>query len=111
MLRVFLGLCITGSAGYLFCSDLWIRYLFAHIGGLGIIGLLACLAGSLAKKKGHGYWRAFYIGFVPPIALGIISVCVVHALGGHGCGGIVSLSVATAIILFYSLTKKRAVEA
>jgi hypothetical protein len=108
MLLPFLGLSVIGLAVYAISTELWIRYIFAHIMGLGVIGLLGCCAGSIARHKGYGYCRAFYIGFVPPLMLGIISVCIVHTLGGHGCGGIVSLSAGMIVILFYSLTKKRA---
>jgi len=108
MILLFLGLLVLGIAGYAVFASLWIRYVFAHIGGLGIIGLFGCWAGSIARKKGRSYWRAFFAGFVLPIILGIISVGVVYALGGSGCGGIVSLFVAIIVILYYSLAKKRA---
>jgi len=107
MILLFLGLLVLGFAGYAVFASLWIRYIFAHIGGLGIIGLFGCWAGTIAKKKGHNYWKAFFVGLMAPSILGIISVGVVYALGGHGCGGIVSLFIAIVVILFYSLSKKR----
>jgi len=109
VLLLFLSLLVIGIAGYVLFADLWIRYVFAHIGGLAVIGLIACWAGAIAKKKGRGYWGAFFLGLVTPIMLGISSVGVVHTLGGRGCGGIVSLSVAIAVILYYSLVKKRGI--
>jgi len=107
VLPLFLGLSVIGLASYVVFAGLWVRYIFAHIGGLGVIGLIGCWAGSVAKKKGYSYWKAFFAGSVPPIMLGIISVGVVHTLGGHGCGGIVSLFVAIAVVLYYHLAKKR----
>ncbi len=108
MLLFFLGLIVVGSAGCLVFAGSWVRYVFAHIGGLGIIGLLACWAGSIARKKGLNYWKAFFVGLMIPSILGVISVGVVHVLGGHGCGGIVSLPVAILVILYYRLVKKQA---
>lgn len=107
MLLLFLGLSVAGLAGYVTFANLWIRYIFAHIGGLGVIGLLACWAGAIAKKKGRGYWGAFSLGLMIPIILGIGSVGVVHILGGHGCGGIISLLAAVGVILYYVLAKKK----
>jgi len=109
VLLLFLSLLVIGIAGYVLFADLWIRYVFAHIGGLAVIGLIACWAGAIAKKKGRGYWGVFFLGLVTPMMLGISSVGVVHTLGGRGCGGIVSLSVAIAVILYYSLVKKRGI--
>jgi hypothetical protein len=108
MLWLFLGLLVVGMAGYGSSAALWPRSIFAHIGGLGIIGLLACWAGAIAKKKGRGYWGAFSLGLITPIMIGISSVGVVHSAGGHGCGGIVSLAVAMAFVLYYSLASKNA---
>jgi hypothetical protein len=110
MILLFLGLLFAGLAAYAGFADHGPRFIFAHIGGLGVIGLLACWAGAIAKKKGRGYWGAFSLGLIAPIMLGISSVGVVHSLGGHGCGGIVSLFVALAVIIFYSLAKNSAVK-
>jgi hypothetical protein len=44
VLLFFLCLSVAGLAAYLTFANLWIRYVFAHIGGLGVIGLLACWA-------------------------------------------------------------------
>jgi len=106
VLLLFLGLLVIGLAGYLGLAGLWPRFISAHIGGLGIIGLLACWAGTIAKNKSHNYGKAFFAAIVPSIILGIISVCVVYASGGHGCGGIVSLSVAMGVCLYYLLARK-----
>ena len=107
MLLLFLSLIVIGSAGYIVFANFWVRYVFAHIGGLGIIGLFACWAGTIAKKKGYNYWKAFFVGLMTPSILGVISVGVVYALGGHGCGGIVSLFTAIVVIFFFSLSKNK----
>ena len=107
MLLLFLSLLVIGLASYVVFAGLWVRYIFAHIGGLGVLGLLACWAGAIAKKKGRSYWGAFSLGLMTPVMLGVSSVGVVHTLGGHGCGGIVSLFVAIAVVLYYHLAKKR----
>lgn len=109
MLLLFLSIFVIGFGGYAVFASLWIRYVFAHIGGLAVIGLFGCWSGALARKKGYCYWRAFFLGFLPPIILGIISVFIIHALGGHGCGGIVSLFFAVIVVFIYELVKKKAV--
>jgi len=106
MLLLSLGLLVLGLAGYVVFAGLWVRYIFAHVGGLGILGLLGCWAAATAKKKGYNHLKALFLGFVLPVVLGVVSVGVVYASGGHGCGGIVSLSVALVVVVFYSLAKK-----
>ena len=107
---VFFVLLVIGFAGYVSFADLWIRYVFAHIGGLGIIGLMASGAAAIARRKGRDYGSAFFVGLVTPIMLGTSSVGVVHTLGGHGCGGIVSLFAALVVTGFYSLAKNSEVK-
>jgi len=107
MILLFLSLLVLGFAGYAVFASLWIRYVFAHVGGLGVIGLLACWAGAIARKKGRNYRKAFFVGLMAPSILGVISVGVVYALGGHGCGGIVSLFIAIVVMLFYNLAKNK----
>ena len=104
---LFIVLFVVGLSGYAVFAGLGIRYVFAHVAGLGILGLLGYWAASIAKKKGHGYPRALFLGFVLPVALGVISVGVVYASGGHGCGGIVSLVAAFVVILYYAVARKR----
>jgi hypothetical protein len=100
---LFAGLLVIGVAGYLIYFHQWIRYVFAHLGGLAIMGFLGLLAGTIAANKGHGHRRAFLLGFALPILLGILAVVIVHGSGGRGCGGIVSLAVSFVVIVFYSL--------
>ena len=105
-----LGLLIVGSAGYLLLHrDFWIFYVFAHLGALGVIGLLASSAGTLARKKRRGYWRAFSLVTVLSIFSGIVAV-LIFSLGEEAqlyCGGSVSLAIAILMIISYWLAKKK----
>lgn len=101
---LFLGLLIVGVIGYFTLHNLWISFIFAHVGGLGIIGLLGGLAGIMAKKKGYGYWNAFLLGFILPIILGVVAALLIQPIS---CGGSPSLGVALLIVIIYSLTKRR----
>ena len=104
------GLLIAGSAGYFTLQrGTWPFYAFAHLGALGVVGLLACLAGRLAKTKLRGYWTAFLAVTVLSIASGVVAVLAVFwSRGGElCCGGSVSLPVAILVIAVYALTRKR----
>jgi len=71
------------------------------------MGLFGCWTGAVAKRKGYGYGKAFLLGFGLPIMLGVISVGLVYASGGRGCGGIVCLIVAFLVFMYYSLAKRK----
>lgn len=105
-----LGLLIVGSTGYLSLrGESRIYYVFAHVGALGVIGLLAYATGLLAKKKRRNFWRAFLLAAFFPIISGITAV-LIFVLGEEGqlyCGGSVSLAVAFLIFVFYLLAKKK----
>ena len=106
ILLLFWGLLIIGFAGYVALNNFWVRYIFAHIGGLGILGLLACWAGNTAKKKGYSYWKAFLFGFILPAILGVFSVFLVHILGGRGCGGIIRIAISILVVIRYFFAKQ-----
>ena len=101
---LFLGLLIIGVIGYFALRNLGINNVFAHIGGLGIVGLLGSLAGIIAKKKGYGYWKAFLFGLFLPILVGVIAVLLPQTFS---CGGSPSLAAALLIIIIYSLIKRK----
>lgn len=105
-----LGLLIIGCAGYFSLSrDFWLFYVFAHTGALGVIGLLAGVAGFVAKKKQRSYWKAFALVTVLSIVSGLAAVLLFFA-GEEGqlyCGGTVSLAVANILIIIYLLAKKK----
>jgi hypothetical protein len=104
VLLFFLGLLIVGAIGYLALRGPLIGSIFAHVGGSGVIGLLAGLAGTIAKKKGFSYWKALLLGFILPVVLGVIAVLLVQSMS---CGGSVSLVVALLIVIIYSVIRPR----
>jgi uncharacterized membrane protein len=78
------------------------------MGGLAIVGLLACLAGFIAKKKRRNYKRAFVLSVVVPVILGGVSVVLAYALAGIVyCGGGVILAAALIMITVYSCLMKK----
>jgi len=103
------GLLAVGLAGYVVFSGPWLPYAFAHLGGLGIMGFLGWLAGTIALRKGRNFNQALMLGFALPTLLGILIAAIVHLSGGTGCGGIVSLAASFIVIALYSLSKKRRV--
>ncbi len=110
MLLLFGGLLIIGAAGYFNLRGHWAFYLFAHLGALGVVGLLGVAAASIGRIKGHDYVTALGIGVALPIALGVIAVFLVRFLGEKGvfyCGGAVSLAVALLIIVYYSVFRRK----
>ncbi len=107
IILLFIGFLIIGFAGYFALHDFWVRYVFAHIGGLAIIGILGYWAGRIAKKKGYRFWKAFLFGFGIPVILGVFSVFLVHILGGRACGGSVSIFAALVVVICYFFVKRR----
>ena len=107
ILLLFIGLLIFGLAGYFALHNFGVRYVFAHIGGLAIIGLLGYWAGRIAKKKGYRFWKAFLFGFGIPVILGVFSVFLVQILGGRGCGGSVSIIAALLVVVGCFFVKRK----
>jgi hypothetical protein len=107
---VFLGLLSVSFIGYFAFREQWIGFIFAHIAALSIMGFYGCSAGAIAKMKGYSYWRAFQIGFILPIILGVISAFLLPA-GPRNlpltCGGWTSLVVGIIIIVSYAFLKQR----
>ena len=100
---LFLTIFILGTVGYFSVDEHWIEYVFAHLGGLSIIGLFGCFAGAISTKKGYGYWKAFLIVFILPIIIGTIVVIIFRPIS---CGGSISLAVAILIVAIYSFVKR-----
>ena len=100
-----------GAGGYFLSGDLWFKYVFVHIGALGLIGLFAYLIGIIAKKKNLDFKRAVITGIVLPVIFGIVFDYLLDAPQSNGlpssCGGIVSLSVIFTIIIIYLLKRKK----
>jgi len=101
--KLFLGLLIISIIGYILLRDFRVGFVFAHLGGLSIVGLFACLAGAIARKKNHSYWKAFLLGLFLPIISGLVAVLVIFPPNpGLACGGSASLGVALLTVIFYS---------
>ena len=107
ILVLFLGLFVICIIGYFVFHDHSIRFVFAHLGGLGIIGLLGCLTGIIAKMKGYSYWQAFLFGLIIPIFFGVLAVLLFEP---SSCGGSTSLGVALLILIIYTIIKRRKIK-
>ena len=103
ILLIFLATLIICTVCYLSIDEQWVEYVFAHLGGLSIIGLFGCFAGAISKKKGYDYWKAFLIVFFLPMIIGTIAVFLFRPIP---CGGSVSLAVAILLVIIYSLVKR-----
>lgn len=105
---LFLGLLITSIIGSFAFENHTAEVVVNHLGGLGVVGLLACLAAYIAKKKGRDYTTALAIGILPPVALGAVAVVLVYFLADTVyCGGGVILAAAIAVIIGYSCLKRK----
>ena len=65
---------LIGSMEYLLFGNDGIKYIFAHIGALGVIGLLSYTTGVIAGRKGLKVKKAVSFTFFPSIILGAIAV-------------------------------------
>ena len=105
---LFLGLLVTAIIGSFAVEVRWGEIVVNHLGGLGVVGLLACLAAYIAKKKGRDYRTALAVGILPPVALGAVVVLLVYFLADTVyCGGGVILTAAIAVIIGYSCLKRK----
>ena len=102
---------IFGLIGYFIFHTHWIRLVLVHVGALGVLGLLACLAGSIAGKKGFNCTKAVLWGFLSPIFFGIALDYLIDPPQENGlpssCGGIVSLGVALVVVIIYFFRKSK----
>jgi FtsH-binding integral membrane protein len=106
---IFLGMLVASVIGYFVTegAPLW-RFISNHMGGLAIVGLLACLAAFIAKKKRRNYKRAFALTVVVPVILGGVSVVLAYAMAGFVyCGGGVILAAALVMITVFSCLRKK----
>jgi len=106
-----LALALIGFAGGYALADTPLGFTLFHLGGLGVLGLLASAAGAIAKKKGFSYWPAFLYDLSPAIVLGVIFAFLASPSGAEGrpaaCGGSVSLVVALAILATWAFKRRR----
>lgn len=109
ILLISLTFLVSGMLGYFVYWNQGIRYIFAHVGALGIIGLFSWLAGTLAARKNLHEKRAVLFGLIPPVVLGIAAVYLVDppekGIMPSSCGGIVSLGIASIVIILYLFKK------
>lgn len=100
---------IIGCIGYFSLPrGLLTFYIFAHLGALGLLGLIGGATGILARKKGRSFSTAFILGSLLPIAAGIIAVVIVVISAGQiTCGGSVSFAVAVLVVVLYTLISKK----
>lgn len=85
-----------------------IFYISAHMGALGLLGVIGWSSGLLAKKKGRNFSTAFFLGSLLPIAAGIIAVAIFLIIQGRlYCGGSVSLAAALLVVLVYALISRK----
>ena len=85
-------------------------YIFAHVGALGVLGLIGSGIGALARKKGRSYTTALLLGIPLPIVVGLIGAL---TIGDHvSCGGSLSLLIAIIVTIVYAfISKKTSLEA
>jgi len=104
---IFAVVLLIGIIGFLSFGHTLTGHIFAHVGGLGILGLFAGLSGIIARGKNYNYHKTFLLSFLLPIMLGLLVVGLVFLSQGIVyCGGSVSLAVAI-IILIIVLFRKR----
>jgi len=105
-----LGSVMTALAGYLLLNrGLWTFYAFAHLGALGVMGLICGAAAHLATRKHRDYWTAFALASVVPMLARIVAVLTIsfREEGRFYCGGSVCLPVALFVTFFYLFAKKK----
>ena len=106
-----LALLIVGFAGGYVVKNPVVSFVLYHVGGLGAVGLLASVVGTVARKKGYRQVRAFVIALFVSVLLGVIAAYLVPPSGGEGrpaaCGGSVSLGVAIVFIMAWAFVRRR----
>ncbi|MFC1572306.1 hypothetical protein ACFL6M_01785 [Candidatus Eisenbacteria bacterium] len=109
---LFLALLIVSTIGCFVFRDHWAEVIVFHAGGLAIVGLLASLAGFIAKKKGRDYGRAVLWSIAIPVTLGVCAVALVYVVMDFVyCGGGVILAAALIMIAVQSCLRRRNVTA
>lgn len=110
LMLVFIALVLTGVIGFFFPERLVFHYASIHIGGIGVIGLLAILIGFIGKRKGYNFLQAIIITIVFPVAIGIASTGVKY-LQSQGevleCSAPGIIGVLLVIAVVYGLLKRK----
>jgi hypothetical protein len=111
MILLSLGLLIAGFAGGYAVQSPAVSFVLHHLGGLGSVGVLAGVVGTVAGKKGYRYGSAFWTALSTAILLGLIAAYLVPPSAGESrpaaCGGSVSLAVAIIFIAAWAFVKRK----
>lgn len=113
LLILFLILFVIGTVVYLSMRGEMIGYVFAHLAGASIVGLLALAAAYIAGRKGYSAKLAFHFGFTLSLLFGLISVFIFYLQSENNqfaCGGSPSLFWALVTLTVYALMKKRVLQ-
>jgi hypothetical protein len=103
-----LGFLVVGILGSFVAQNRWADVAFNHLGGLGIVGLMASLTAFVAGWKGRDQRTAFILGTLLPITLGVLTAGAVFFLTGFMyCGGGVVLLTSIVLVIVYSLIRRR----
>jgi len=100
-LAVMLSISIVG---YLTVDNRSTEYVFAHLGGVSVVGLLACGAAAAAMRRGYRYWKVFWLALLIPMALGVVAAVLFQPIS---CGGSVSLAAAVLAVITCVLIRPR----
>lgn len=109
---IFIALLILEFfSGYTIESESF-SFIMYHVGGFGALGILSCIVGVIANKKGYGYLRPLLIALLASIVVGIISAFLIPTIESESnsvaCGGTVSLGVGVIFIVLWVLVKNKA---
>ena len=101
---LFCNLLIIAIVGYSIATNPIIELVFAHLIGVGILGLYGSWSGAVAFNNGKSYAKAFLITFFIPIMVGFLAAYyVIPSDSGLPCGGAVSLSVGIFFPILFSM--------
>ena len=104
-------LAVIGTIGFILFADRSAGFIAAHVGGLGILGVLACINGFIARRKGLNMGMAFAVALVIPAIIGAVAAVSANTKDAEGaahiCGAPRALAAAVLIIVLYFLTGLR----
>lgn len=115
MNKILLIICIVllllgFITGYTVKSESYSLIMY-HVGGLGAVGILSCIAGAIARKKGYGFVRPFMLSLLLSFVIGLISAFYIPGAQNESssiaCGGSVSLGIGLLFIVIWLLARNR----
>lgn len=104
VLMLFIGLSLVGIIGYIESTNDLLSFIFAHAGGLGIIGIIGSLTANIAKNKGYSYLITIVSGIILPVSLGFFTFILLEKIS---CGGSPSLAGSLLILIIFSFKKSK----